>query len=80
MSTSEPWRPRHWHNTTADDFEVELVVAERQPATGLTKLEQRMVTRQLRRQDVPGTEIARIVGVDPRTVWRWLAEDRKAAA
>jgi hypothetical protein len=79
MSRRDPWRPRQWHNTTADDLEVELVVAERRPTEGLTRLEQRLVTRELRDRDVPGTEIARIVGVDPRTVWRWLAADRSAA-
>lgn len=64
---------------TADEIDVELVVTERRPVQGLTRLERVLVARGLTERDVPAPEVARIVGVDKRTVERWRANDRQAA-
>ncbi|MYX67292.1 MULTISPECIES: hypothetical protein [unclassified Streptomyces] len=56
-----------------------LIVTERRPAHGLTRLERVLVARGLTERAVPAAEIARIVGVDKRTVERWRASDRAAA-
>ncbi|QCX81191.1 hypothetical protein C9F11_38040 [Streptomyces sp. YIM 121038] len=73
-----------WHEARrcwrdADDYDVDLIVRERRPAGDLTRLERVLVARGLHGQ-LPGTEIARIVGVTPRTVWRWAADGWKQAA
>ncbi|MDP5310447.1 hypothetical protein [Streptomyces poriferorum] len=64
---------------SADEFDVELIVTERRPVQGLTRLERVLVARGLTEREVPSHEVARIVGVDPRTVERWRAKDRQAA-
>lgn len=63
---------------TADALDVELIAEARRPSRGLTRLERILVARQLTAQDVAAAEIARIVGVEPRTVHRWRAKDRAA--
>lgn len=73
-----------WHDIRpcwreADDYDVELIIRERRAAGDLTRLERVMVARGLHGR-LPGTEIARIVGVTPRTVWRWAADGWKQAA
>jgi hypothetical protein len=65
---------------TADMQDVELIVRERRSAAGLTRLERVLVARGLTEREVPAREVARIVGVDQRTVERWRAKDRKASA
>ncbi|MBR8638666.1 helix-turn-helix domain-containing protein [Streptomyces tuirus] len=65
--------------TVADEYDVEIVVERAQSVEGLTRLERVMVGRGLSRRGMPAAEVARIVGVDPRTVYRWRAEDRSAA-
>jgi hypothetical protein len=72
--------PRFTEWTVADEFDVEVVVEQARPVEGLTRLERVMVGRGLSRRGMPAAEVARIVGVDPRTVYRWRAEDRQAAA
>ena len=64
---------------TADETDVKLIVTEQRPAHGLTRLERVLVARGLTERAVPAAEIARIVGVDTRTVERWRANDRAAA-
>jgi len=64
---------------TADETDVELIVTERRPANGLTRLERVLVARGLTERAVPAAEIARIVGVDKRTVERWRASGRAPA-
>lgn len=64
----------------ADEYDVEVIVREQRPVEGLTRLERVMVARGLTARDVPAGEIARIVGVDPRTVYRWRAEGFRQAA
>lgn len=66
--------------TVADGFDVELLVADPRPAEGLTRLERVMVARGLTERDVPAEEIARIVGVHPRSVYRWRSEGFRQAA
>jgi len=39
-----------------------------------------MVARGLTAREVPAEEIARIVGVQPRTVYRWRSEGFRQAA
>ncbi|HEY9370409.1 helix-turn-helix domain-containing protein [Streptomyces sp.] len=74
-----------WHKIrptwqTADEYDVELIVREARPVEGLTRLERVLVARGLTERAVPGEEIARIVGVTPRTVWRWRSEGFRQAA
>jgi len=68
----------HW--TAADEFDVELIVREARPVEGLTGLERVMVARGLTERDVPAEDIARIVGVTPRSVYRWRSEGFRRAA
>lgn len=65
--------------STADDYDVDLIVRERRPAEGLTRLERVMVARGLTERDVPAREVARIVGVTTRSVERWRSEGFRQA-
>ncbi|MFF9624235.1 helix-turn-helix domain-containing protein [Streptomyces griseosporeus] len=74
-----------WHQaretwSTADDYDIELVVHDRLPDWGLTRLGRRIAARQLTERNASVEEISELIGVDPRTVYRWRAEDRQAAA
>ena len=64
--------------TTADPNEVELIVREPRPVDGLTRLERRLVAQGLTARGTPADEIARILHVNPRTVYRWRATQRAA--
>lgn len=66
--------------TVADDYDVELIVGDPRSAGGLTRLERIKVARGLTERDVPAEEIARIVGVTPRSVYRWRSEGFRQAA
>jgi hypothetical protein len=66
--------------TVADEYDVELIVEQARPVEGLTRLERVMVARGLTTRGLPAEEIARIVGVDPRTVYRWRADGFRQAA
>lgn len=65
--------------TVADPDEVELLVRHPRPVHGLTRLERRLVARGLTERRMPAEEIARLLHVEPRTVYRWRAADRNAA-
>ncbi|MFE0692862.1 hypothetical protein [Streptomyces sp. NPDC058869] len=65
---------------TADEADVELVIRERRPVEGLTRLERVLIARGLTERQVPAAEVARIVGVDKRTVERWRSRDRQKQA
>jgi len=74
-----------WHDSketwsTADDYDVELIVRDARPVHGLTRLERVMVARGLTARNMPAEEIARIVGVTPRSVYRWRSEGFRQAA
>ncbi|MFJ7999023.1 helix-turn-helix domain-containing protein [Streptomyces sp. NPDC096310] len=56
---------------SADLEEVEFVVRERMSAAGLPRPEQRLVVLELAGCRVPAAEVARLVGVSERTVYRW---------
>lgn len=64
--------------THADSDEVALLVRDPRPADGLTRLEQRLVARGLTQRGTPAEEIARILHVTPRTIYRWRATTRAA--
>jgi hypothetical protein len=66
--------------TTADEHDVETIVRHARPAPGLTRLERVLVAQGLTERHVTAEEIARIVGVEPRTVYRWRAEGFRQAA
>lgn len=66
--------------TVADETDVESIVREQRPAPGLTRLERILVARGLTQRDVPAEEIARILDVTPRTVYRWRADSFRQAA
>lgn len=65
---------------TADDHDVAAIIREQRPAQGLTRLERVKVARGLTERDVPAEEIARIVGVHPRSVYRWRSQGFRQAA
>ncbi|MFI8872418.1 helix-turn-helix domain-containing protein [Streptomyces sp. NPDC055243] len=78
MST---WHQTQWRSwKTADEYDVELIVREMRPAGDLTRLERVLVARGLTERRVPAVEIARIVGVTPRSVYRWRSEGFRQAA
>jgi len=59
--------------TSADPDEVDLLIRHPRPVHGLTRLEQRLIAQGLTARDMPAEEIARILHVHPRTVYRWRA-------
>jgi transposase-like protein len=72
-----------WHRaretwTTAHETDIASVVEHRLPDHGLTRLGRRIAARQLLDKNVPVNEIAQLIGVDPRTVYRWRREERAA--
>lgn len=74
-----------WHKaretwSTAHDDEIACVVEERLPDHGLTRLGRRIAARRLAERDAPAEEVAELIGVDTRTVYRWRAEERPLAA
>lgn len=65
--------------TVADDHDVAAIIREQRPAPGLTRLERMKVAQGLTGLGLPADEIARIVGVTPRTVYRWRTTTRTPA-
>lgn len=59
--------------TVADDHDVQTVIREQRSVEGLTRLERILVAQGLTRLGLPAEEIARILTVTPRTVYRWRA-------
>jgi len=77
------YRHRNPHFTTwsvADDTDVQTLIREQRPAEGLTRLERVKVAQGLTEHGLPAEEIARILGVTPRTVYRWRSERFRQAA
>ncbi|MBE4735746.1 helix-turn-helix domain-containing protein [Streptomyces caniscabiei] len=60
-----------WH--VADDHDVQTVIQQQRPTGGLTRLERVLVAQGLTDLGLPAEEIARILAVTPRTVYRWRA-------
>jgi len=70
-----------WHKarptwSTADTDDIAAVVDHRLPDHGLTRLGRRLAARRLAARGVPVEEVADLIGVAPRTVWRWRSEER----
>ncbi|MFJ6729438.1 helix-turn-helix domain-containing protein [Streptomyces sp. NPDC091281] len=65
--------------TVADEADVELIIAEQRPSPGLTRLERIKVGQGLSQIGLPATEIARILGVTERTVYRWRSKPTPAS-
>lgn len=65
--------------TVADDQDVATIIREQRPTQGLTRLERVLVAQGLTNLGLPAEEIARILAVTPRTVYRWRAQQRTAA-
>lgn len=83
MHRQRIWRhgnPDHTEWTVADEQDVATIIREARPAPGLTRLERIQVARGLTEHGLPAAEIARIVGVEPRTVYRWRSEGFRQAA
>lgn len=59
--------------TVADDTDIATIIREQRPAAGLTRLERVKVGQGLSSLGLPATEVARILGVTERTVYRWRA-------
>ncbi|UPZ27706.1 helix-turn-helix domain-containing protein [Streptomyces sp. LRE541] len=74
------WHKARWQWQTTDEEEVAVVVEDRLPDWGLTRLGRRIAARQLAERSASVEEVADLIGVDPRTVYRWRAEDRTTAA
>jgi len=66
--------------TTADDHDIAALIRDPRPARHLTRLERIKVGRGWSQKGVPATEIARLLQVDPRTVYRWRAQRPRQAA
>ncbi|MFE3031535.1 helix-turn-helix domain-containing protein [Streptomyces canus] len=71
--------PHHTEWSVADDHDVAAIIREQRPAPGLTRLERVKVAHGLTNHGLPAAEIARIVGVQPRTVYRWRSEGFRQA-
>jgi hypothetical protein len=71
------WHKARWQWQTADEEEVAVVVEDRLPDWGLTRLGRRIAARQLAERNVPVEEVADLIGVNPRTVYRWRAQDQQ---
>lgn len=65
--------PRESAWSIADETDVQLIVEQPRPVDGLTRLERVLVARGIDRR-LPAAEIARVVGVSTRTVYRWRTE------
>lgn len=72
--------PDYTEWTVADDYDVQLIIQEQRPAQGLTRLERVKVARGLTNLGLPADEIARILTVTPRTVYRWRSQGFRQAA
>ena len=59
--------------TVADDHDIQTIIREQRAAEGLTRLERVKVGQGLSAQGLPAHEVARILGVTERTVYRWRA-------
>lgn len=67
-----------WHTT--DPHAVAAIIREQRPTLGLTRLERLQVAQGLTELHISAQEIARIVGVQPRTVYRWRSQGFRQAA
>jgi DNA-binding CsgD family transcriptional regulator len=59
----------------ADDHDIQTVIQQQRPTEGLTRLERVRVAQGLTALGLPAEEIARILAVTPRTVYRWRARN-----
>jgi DNA-binding CsgD family transcriptional regulator len=65
--------------TDQDTDDIRAVVHDRLPDTGLSRTARRTATQQLTAAGARAPEIARLLGVHERTVYRYRAADRTAA-
>lgn len=65
--------------STTDADDIRAVVQDRLPDSGLSRTARRTATRQLTAHGARAAEIARLIGVTERTVYRYRAADRDAA-
>lgn len=72
--------PHHTEWTTADTTDVQTIIRDQRPTDGLTRLERIQVAQGLTAHGLPAHEIARILSVTPRTVYRWRSEGFRQAA
>lgn len=56
---------------SADLADVALIVESPRPVAGLTRLERLLIARGLNGRDMTAEQIAAVIGVSPRTVYRW---------
>ena len=61
---------------TADDHDIQTVIRNQRASTGMTRLERVKAGQGLTQLGLPADEIARILGVTPRTVYRWRSQTR----
>ncbi len=72
--------PHHTQWGVADNTNIQTIIREQRPTQGLTRLERVLVAHGLTAHGLPATEIARILGVHPRTVYRWRSSNSRTAA
>ncbi|MEV6046056.1 helix-turn-helix domain-containing protein [Streptomyces xanthochromogenes] len=77
-ATCPSCRPRTFKSKARppDTRVANSVVHNRRPVTGLNRADCRFISRKLTALGLPASEIARIVGRTPRTVYRWRAAER----
>lgn len=63
-----------------DQLAITSTVANRRATPGLRPRERRAIAAQFTALELSAAEIARILGVSPRTVHRWRARDRETTA
>ncbi|MGW7288976.1 helix-turn-helix domain-containing protein [Streptomyces sp. NPDC054847] len=64
-------RPRTWFD--ADETDVQLIVEQPRRVEGLHRIERVLIARGLSAKQMSAERIAEVVGVSPRTVYRWRA-------
>lgn len=70
-------RQRREASRRTDQLAITTTVENRRAAPGLRLRERHAIARQFTALNLPAAEIARILGVSPRSVHRWRARDRE---
>lgn len=66
--------------TVADDMDVQLLIEQQRVPESATRLERRLIAVGLSDRGMSAERVAEVVAVAPRTVHRWRAKTRQAAA
>lgn len=72
-------RQRRERNARTDQLAIDTTIRDHRATPGLRPHERRAIAAKFTKLRLPAAEIARILGVTPRTVRRWRARDRETA-